>query len=692
MHSVQPPGIGGRLDSEFDVCNLLSSFLDHFLFSSIPEMSLLRNHCAASLVKQSGLHCARVRFVLRVLTVFWALFALTPRAATAETIDIEYADWGFDERCVPRTFNLLTLGVRNISSEPFEGTLRCHRLLAATASWTGAELTRKVYIAPFSTKVVQFYPYMLDEGEEWEIRWGEGLEDAFVTERPALTSGARVLFNDPLVTSGIKPGLKGFREDWFPITVAATDALRVAVLDHNPRWETIRRNVFRDWLFRGGILHVLQESTGRFPELPIEELNAEPRLKSFGAGKICWHEKTREELDRPYIYETIYSTSEDLVPVVDSSGSSFDIDPTSTEFIRRSEEFYEAYSQWDADRLIPQRLKEFLRPNHDWSTIYLCSMGYLVVLFPGGFLLSKTRFDYRLSFVALLAVVGGFSWLFSVMGARGYGESTSTFSVATARQLPEGRWDVEQWNSLFVTAGGDYSVAADGEYVMVSTVENVERVEGSVENGREARLTVDMPPFTFRTFAHRTQLPLGEFSMVVDRVEYLPATPSEPEEQFSDGRLVRELQPVLQVKTSGLLPSQVRDGLVLYGSSVYRLNRDLLAVGSGELFTGEPMELVELADLGRSFRRFEREEIGDSEKALDRFMLWLVARNLGLRRRMDAHEFQLPVDHARVYIHAELPDQLSCRNAFDPEKPMGSQDGRIVYRIDLHIPSNDQPD
>ncbi|MDA0283062.1 MAG: hypothetical protein O3B86_06870 [Planctomycetota bacterium] len=632
------------------------------------------------------------RLVQRVLVsgCLVLLFEIPTVAIAAPKIEIEFADWGFDGRAVPRAFNLLTLGVHNSSDEPFEGTLRCRRVLTATGGWSGAEILQKVYVGPSSTRIVQFYPYMLDEGEEWEVRWGDGLEDAFVTERPQLTSGSRVLFNDPLKSSGIQPGLKGFVDTWFPVNVIAADALRLAVLDHSPRWETARRDVFRDWLFRGGILHVLQQPDGAYPELPVSELNNESRPDRFGAGRIYWHDRTRDELTKEYVYETMYSTSQDLVAVVDSSGSTFDIDPTSVEFIRRDEEFFEAYAQWDSDNLIPRRLKEFLRPNHEWSVIYPIAGLYLLLLFPGGYLLARSRLDYRYSLGTMVLVVGLFSWIFSIMGARGYGESTSTFSVATARQLPDGRWDVEQWNSLFVTDGDDYSLSSDGEFQVYSAADNVERVAGFIENGRDGRFSVDMPPFTFRTFVMRTAASLGNFTARVVQVQLADSEAARNDEDEGvrdevDRPSVKQLA-ALQVECDGVLSSRLRGGFVLYGDSLYPLNLEAFQSGSGNILAGAGVQLVELIDLtDRSFR-FQKDEIGNPEKALNRFPLWLIARDLQLRRHVDARFFTLPTGEARVYVHADLPEQLACRNATATNASFGNQNGRILYRLDLSLP------
>jgi hypothetical protein len=622
--------------------------------------------------------------------ILW-LGILPVEARAAGQIEIEYADWGFDGRAVPRTFNLLTLGVQNLTGEPFEGTLRCRRLLSAAGGWSGAEILQDVYIGPNSIREVQIYPYMLDEGEVWEVRWGDGLEDAFLTERPQLTSGSRIILNDPIANSGIQQGLKGFPEDWFPVSVVATDALRLVVMDHAPRWEATRRDVFRNWLFRGGILHVLKERSGKYPVVPVPELNIDPRPTQFGAGRIYWHDRTRAELNKAYVYDRLYTTSQDLVAVVDRSGSTFDIDPTSTEFIRRDEEFFEAYAEWDSDRLIPTRLKEFLRPNHEWPLIYLLSGVYLLTLFPGGYLLVRSRIDYRYSLIALVVVVAGFSWLFSVMGARGYGESTSTTSVATARQLPDGRWDVEQWNSLFVTSGGDYAIRAAGNFPIYSTVENLERVSGSVINGRDGRFAVDMPPFTYRTFATRAEVPLGNFSVRVIEAGFESPESDDGEAAPTADRFEESPKNLLSLKVQldGVLASKIRHATILHGGSFYPVNVDVLRTGSGELVGGRGVRIVEQMNLSRHFRRFDRGQMATPDDTLDQFSRWLIARDLQLRRRADIAQLKLPADQARLYVSAELPSQLVCQNAADPEAPFGNHNGRIMYRIDLTMPQGE---
>ena len=73
-------------------------------------------------------------------------------------IEIEFAEWGFDDRVVPRAFNLLSVNFRNSTDKPFEGVIRMRRLEGVTGSWTGAESIEPIYISPYGLKLLTFYP------------------------------------------------------------------------------------------------------------------------------------------------------------------------------------------------------------------------------------------------------------------------------------------------------------------------------------------------------------------------------------------------------------------------------------------------------------------------------------------------------------------------------------------------------
>ncbi|MBI1311737.1 hypothetical protein GC176_10630 [bacterium] len=589
---------------------------------------------------------------------------------TYKPVDVTFAEFGFDERAMPESFNLLSIQIRNNSAEPFEGTLRLRRLLSSTGAWTDVEQTQPLYLSPFSVKLVQFFPYVLDTSEEWEIRWGETLDETYIVEQAALTSGARVLFNDPQRVSGVTLGLKGFREDHFPPTVTGTEGLALAVLDHLPTWEEPRRRAFRDWLYRGGVLHVLLEADGEFPQLPIAELNQEPRPTRYGAGRVYWHSKTRGELTKEYVYESIYPTVRNSTPLAQYGMKRGFIDPTDPEFFTDLERHFQSYSDWDSDALLPNRLKELVRPRHNWYVIYAASGIYMLLLFPGGLILSRTKLDYRCGLFALIVIVAGFSWMFRSVGARGYGESTKTLTAAIAHALPEGRFDIELWSSLFVTDGGKYAITHTGESGVYSTAQNVERIDGQATSGRRATLTSDMPPFTFRTLTHRTQLPLGTFRIAPLPGESPTTTPSE-----------------MTVAVEGAPAAKVRSGVVVIGNLVYPLNVDVLRDGKGRLTSGDGQPLEDAVEVMNSFRKFRRGEVADLDRGFDRFRDWLMIRDLGLRLLSDIPDFKLSDDRVRVYVLCELPEALDTRDANSPKQPLGSQSGRLLYSLDVTLPA-----
>jgi hypothetical protein len=581
-------------------------------------------------------------------------------------VDVTFAEFGFDERAVPGAFNVLSIQIRNNSTEPYEGTLRLRRLLSATGAWTDVEQTQPLYLSPLSVKLVQFFPFVLDTSEEWEVRWGDTLDESYIVEQAALTSGARVLFNDPHRVSGVTLGLKGFREDHFPPTVTGTEGLALAVLDHLPEWEEPRRRAFRDWLYRGGVLHILQDLNGKFPEFPIAELDTLSRPSRFGAGRIYWHEKPRAELTREFVYDNIYPTVQGKPSLVRSGTDRGFVDPTTTEFFIDLDRQYYSFTDWDSESLLTNRLKDLVRPQHNWYVIYAASGFYMLLLFPGGFLLARSKLDYRVGLVALLVIVAGFSWMFRQVGARGYGELTKTLTAAIARPLPDGRFDIELWSSLFVTEGGNYSISHNGESGTYSTTQNTERIDGQASIGRRATLTSDMPQFTFRTLAHRTQAQLGplRFSLLSD---VSPTT----------------IPADLAVKVEGRPASTVRSGVVLIGNSLYPLNLDLLRDGKGRLVSGEGEPLAAALETTNRFRRFRRGEVADTDRGLDRFRDWLLVRDLGVRVLADVMSYELPPDRARVYLFCELPESLAAFEASDPETPLGGQSGRLLYSLDV---------
>jgi hypothetical protein len=596
----------------------------------------------------------------------------TPALAQAG-LGVEFSEWGFDDRAVPRKFNLLTFEIQNRTGRPFDGPIRLRRLFGTSP--TGVELVQRVYLGPFQKRLVQFTPYVFDHSEEWELRWGNTLKDAYTVEKARLGIGARVMLNDPLSTSGLTSGLRGFREDRFPTSVIGTDTLLCAALDHTPRWEAARRSVFRDWLYRGGVLHVFHGVDGKFPQLPLDEFNSANQPPRLGSGRIYWHEMERARLrnNRDYVYDKIYPTAPVVVPITDLQNvrDTSRVDPTSREFTAQlsGDSFLGTYSEWDSDTSIPLSLRNFVQAQaqHNWPLIYLLAVSYLVLIFPGGPWLAK-RLDYRLNLLALVILVGTWSWFYSAVGSRGYGERTSTQTLAIAKPLPDGRWDVEQWSGVFVTDGDVYTVMHEGEVRNYSgLVKSGERVDGYINSGRDGRFVVDIPPFTSRTMAHRAvvEMPAPQF-------EVLDAFWS------NDGRIQRVI-----IQTEGEFSTDVHAAWLIADGRICVIDATQLRGKANLTMTRQlnPSQFFQLErHRGRHFRQEE-----SAKSFFQRQQSTLIARDIGIRRLVDRDGFRLPRDVVRLCVYADLPDELACRNGKQPEETMGVQQGRVLYSIDLPV-------
>ena len=351
--------------------------------------------------------CLRVAFTI---LAFSAAFAGAP----AYALEVEEVVWGFDGQAVPYRFNPLSVLVSNPSPEPFDGTLRLRRTITSR-TYVGAPLVEPLFLGPFSQKWVQFYPYVMNDGP-WDLSWGRRRDEQYEIAAPRHGDAPRVTLTDSGNLTRRASALKSFPDHLFPPTVAATGTLRTVALDDTPRWDPARIEAFRGWLYSGGVLHVF-ENDGRFPEFSGELafLNTPVQRQRVGAGVVHRHQRSLADLDMEFI-ETVLNERQ---PQADSENT--------------TESQYDAYGgDWSVDSKLFSALKGITRPDHNWAVIHLMSLAYLALIFPGLYFLGGKRADYRLVFAATLGLAGLFSWAFSVVGRRGYDETTTVNSVAIA--------------------------------------------------------------------------------------------------------------------------------------------------------------------------------------------------------------------------------------------------------------------
>ncbi len=417
------------------------------------------------------------------LAAAWLWIAAPP---TAHALEVRQTLWGFDGQIVPGTFNPLSVLVVNRSPVPFDGQLRL-RPGVSMGPRSGGVFAAPCYLAPGTSRWVQFYPYFHNDyspnASGWTLVWGNGPDSSLDLDPPTLAAPARVWFDDPgaVSSSSENARLKHFPDDLFPPTVAAADGLDTAVLDHVPRWEAARRAAFLDWLRRGGTLHLLPDATGREPifteELAL--LNSPLDTLRVGSGRVIHHHGSPGELLR----ENTLLAADPPAPKLEKAGAEISV--------------------YDMDGNFFQSLNRLTRPRVRWRLLYALTALYLLAVGPGHYFWARRQRDYRLSLLVLTGGVAVFAFVFAYFGRRGASERSQVLTIAYARALDGNRYDVTQWSNVFVTSGGVYTLTHPAEYNLYSSGTTEKSAAGIAASGRGGGFQVDLPLFSSCAVTHR---------------------------------------------------------------------------------------------------------------------------------------------------------------------------------------------
>ena len=550
--------------------------------------------------------------------------------------------WGFDGQVVPDRINLLSLLVVNDTGTPFSGTLELYRTDGLKP--VGASEVQDCFLAPFGTRWVQFYTHNSGENEEWILRWGRGLRQSMELTVPRLGAPARVLLNDPGDPFARSGSLKAFPEDIFPVTVAATDALESIVMDHAPRWEPVRRQAFLDWLRRGGTVHVLLGRSGRTPEFPsdLAVLNTAVDRFRVGAGLVVRHDVSRSGID----------------------------DQTLTDrgFPRlRLEKLEEWNSIAKVEDPFFTRLRSFTRAKHHWWLIYPYIILYIVLIGPVNYLLGRKWRDYRLTLLFFVGVMAFSAVFLEWVGRRGHGESAAVHTLSYARPVADGVYDVTQWVNAFVTRGAYYKIQHDAPHSLYTTGQDMESVNGVIQNGPDGTFTVDMPLYSWRSFVHRGKMKGPDLGLKLAKW----SAGSGPEE--------------LVVACGPDFPKEVLGAWALSGDNFYKLQADgrqLELVSPPQGKSKEEFLVSDQSFHGLPFMPFggpaEDDTELDTKASYEKMVPALVAYGLG-----GAKDFRYRVsgearsrDSLQVFIVARCPESFFIR-----EKPFGRETGYVLYHV-----------
>ena len=601
-----------------------------------------------------------------------ALLILCGGTGSARALDVDRVLWGFDGRVQVGRFNPVSILVSNPTPTPFDGTFRLRRSTGA-GSRVGAVIVRPVFVSPFSSRWMQLYPYIIDENDQWRLRWDGGQE--IVLSRPRVVKKPLPILLVAEDDATGRGALKRFPENLFPASVTGTGTLTIAVLDHAPRWTATRSRAFLDWLSGGGTLHLFQDRDGSRPVFSagLDALNTPTARFAVGAGTVIRHAVPLGSADKTLIQTKLLGAGESITPPSALKSDTKQADKTTNTDMTGWQNSADSLYGNPTPSLF-SALRVMTRARHPWVAIYLLSFVYLGLMFPGFLILGRSRLDLRWAYTAFLGVIGLFSLVFLIVGRHGVGEQTAVHSVMIARVLPDGSYDVTEWASVFAQSGATFSIEHAGTGRLYSTAQDNEPVPGTIQNGPDGRLTVDIPPYSWRPFLARRKVTANPWTISVaqwqagaglDRLSLIAGKRFPAAEQILDVKvLYRNRLYSMRVAKERLELSDAGSPLADYFN-----NHDL----DTDVLDSVPVADVDHADdadhrlVTRAFRML---------------LAPLIAGNLELTTEKQAEQFALPDDRLRLFVYAETPVELKLQSG-----ALKNHSGYVLYSIDLLEPA-----
>lgn len=466
----------------------------------------------------------------RLLTLFSGWLALwLVLVAPLQALEVRETIWGFDGKVVPGRFNPFSLLIENPTNTVFDGQLVLAPSDGAGNS-RGAEYVQPLFLAPRTTRWMQFHVFIGNYPGSFALIWGRGPKARYdLPNAPNLGAPACVWLRDADNVFSAVGAMKSFPDTLFPTTVAATDTLDAVVLDHVPNWEPTRREAFRLWVERGGTVHLLTGASGAYPQFvdDLAMLNTTQDQARVGAGRVVRHTIAAREMREQYLTERGFpprTLKQTQGPVI-----------------------------YDLESTLFRRLSSLTRPDINWTAIHLLAIAYIGVIGPLHFRYRR-RIDYRVSIFAFLGVVLLFGTAFALIGRRGYGESQTSHSLSIARVLGRGRCDVTQWTNAFVTDGALYTLTHNAPANLYATDNSIDGGGGQILNGKDGRLFLDIPLYSSRAFLHRAVM--------------LADDPGVTIEKWDDSDARRGLR----LKPGPGFPKDFVDARIVFGDRIYDLS------------------------------------------------------------------------------------------------------------------------
>ncbi len=570
----------------------------------------------------------------RFLPIFVLWFSVASSALA--TLEISKPVWGFNGTVVQGMFNPLSIEIRNGGPKTFDGEI--------VLEGESVPSVQQVFLAPGSSRVVQFVPYIQNSYRKFSLAWKDDRQNAVELDGVKVGAPAVTILADPNAPSLRSAKMRVFPENLFPPTVAATRGLAAVVLDHAPRWDPPRREAFVDWVRSGGMVHLVHGINDELPAFTEElaVLNGTAERTEVGAGVVLRHVARLADVSEDWL-----KTKGFPAPEIREDGKG---------------------QMYDFDAALFAKLSAVTRPNIAWGLIYGLTAIYIALIGPVFYMLRKR--DYRLLLLGFLLTIAGFAWMFTVVGRRGYGEKQIYHSVAIAHSLGGARWDVTEWVHAFATSGDTYRFQHAGGSQLYAVPSNNEAVRGSITAGKDAHFYADIPLFSSRAFLHSGALTGDDCSVEVEAWEPVRAGASGIKK--------------LQLKPSAGFPQKVLKVIAQSGDNFYavELNKNRLSASDTTLLPRS--NLFPQNDHYQNWP-YQNADAETAKKQLRDLSGALIARSGGLSEAFKTYIPRRPpaADHIRLFIYAEAPAGFRLAS-----EQFQSGIGYVLYVQDIAKPAS----
>lgn len=418
---------------------------------------------------------------------FHLLFTLILLASSpSEALEVKEARWGLNDGVKLGHFNpVYALLYNDSKTENFDGEVILRPGLFGPIR--GVVEKKKVFLAPRTSRWIQFGPMINSTSLDWKIQWGSGPKDWFpmpdVISEPTCWL---VLYPKESELTKIQ-GFQSRLDSFWPASVALTAGVDSVFLDHAPDWNADQEKSFLDWLHLGGKVHILKGRDSSYPKFSrrLKILNSEEPFARLGAGTIIRQSFQEFRL---------------RIEAVEKAPMPF-FKPT----------FQNSMRSPINHSLLEELAEARPKPKHRWTLIFSLCFIYLFLVGPINFLLARKTKSYRPGLLFLVGSIAIFTMVFYFLGRRGYEENTLYYKVEYARSLGDGQFDVQSWNHLFVVDSGEYTLKQNSSMAFYGSLDDEETMLGQVENGLSGQFTTKIPLFSTRSYLAQHRLSTKKF-------------------------------------------------------------------------------------------------------------------------------------------------------------------------------------